>query len=562
MAIIGIDLGTTNSLVSVWENNECKVISNNFGDYLTPSMVGIDEKNHIVVGKLAKEIQLSKPQNVVSNFKQFMGTRKKYKLGRKKYTAMELSASVLKKLKDDAENYLGEVVEEAIISVPAYFDAMQRRQTKYAGEMAGFKVKKILNEPSAAALAYRKDCKNEDEIFVVIDFGGGTLDISVVDVFDDVMEVVAVAGNNHLGGNDIDNLIVDKFLIQNQLDASMLEVKEYVELKRKAEWTKKRLSEEEEVILQMELRSKQYELKLDREGLKELIHPVLGSLGSLLMQAIADSGYKLAEINEFILVGGTCQMPLVREYISSFCKREGALNINPEMTTVIGAGIYSAISTRSDGIKDVILNDVCPFTLGVKIVSDDGNAHAIVDPIIEKNMALPISRSKRYYIEPNKKKEKIIITQGEEHLAYKNDWIGSVIVRLPGKQTEPEAIDVRFSYDINGILEVEVTVARTSEKFTKVIVDEKLHLTEEEIAECREAFKQIKYYPRESEKNQLLLQRGERIFREGTGEIRTLVNGLIQQFEDALDSNDKKIIEQEYIRITEIFDRIEEESCR
>ena len=257
MATVGIDLGTTNSLVSVWQDDKCTLIPNNLGEYLTPSVVGIDENGEMLVGRTAKERLISHPENTVASFKRFMGTEKTFMLGNRRFTAADLSSMVLRQLKEDAEKYLGEPVEEAVISVPAYFNDFQRNATKMAGELAGLTVERLVNEPSAAALAYRFGKTKEDQTFLVFDFGGGTLDISIVDAFDSVIEIVAVAGDNHLGGDDVNRAIAEKFLSVNRIDEGKITNEERASLIRESEKLKRTLTDapegEMEVVIGVEV---------------------------------------------------------------------------------------------------------------------------------------------------------------------------------------------------------------------------------------------------------------------------------------------------------------------
>ena len=291
MATVGIDLGTTNSLVSVWQDDKCTLIPNNLGEYLTPSVVGIDENGEMLVGRTAKERLISHPESTVASFKRFMGTEKTFMLGNRRFTAADLSSMVLRQLKEDAEKYLGEPVEEAVISVPAYFNDFQRNATKMAGELAGLTVERLVNEPSAAALAYRFGKTKEDQTFLVFDFGGGTLDISIVDAFDSVIEIVAVAGDNHLGGDDVNRAIAEKFLSVNRIDEGKITNEERASLIRESEKLKRTLTDAPEGEMEVVIGGQIYQMKLDAKGLLEVSAKLLEGIGIPLKRAMNDSGY-------------------------------------------------------------------------------------------------------------------------------------------------------------------------------------------------------------------------------------------------------------------------------
>ena len=302
MATVGIDLGTTNSLVSVWQDDKCTLIPNNLGEYLTPSVVGIDENGEMLVGRTAKERLISHPENTVASFKRFMGTEKTFMLGNRRFTAADLSSMVLRQLKEDAEKYLGEPVEEAVISVPAYFNDFQRNATKMAGELAGLTVERLVNEPSAAALAYRFGKTKEDQTFLVFDFGGGTLDISIVDAFDSVIEIVAVAGDNHLGGDDVNRAIAEKFLSVNRIDEGKITNEERASLIRESEKLKRTLTDAPEGEMEVVIGGQIYQMKLDAKGLLEVSAKLLEGIGIPLKRAMNDSGYGWEDIDEIIMI--------------------------------------------------------------------------------------------------------------------------------------------------------------------------------------------------------------------------------------------------------------------
>ena len=289
--IVGIDLGTTNSLVGVYQDGQVKLIPNAFGEYLTPSVVALDDNDQIIVGKIAKERLVTHPDRTLSQFKRFMGTKHELVLGNRTYKAEELSSFVIRKLVDDAETFLGEKVEEVIVSVPAYFNDAQRYATKLAGQFAGVKIERIINEPSAAALAKKSMSSQEDQSFVVVDFGGGTLDISVVELFDNVVEIVSIAGDNRLGGEDFTAAIAEEFLASNQLSKKSISREFYSKILVQAEKAKLNLNINEEVQMLVMDQEKEYSLDLTYQRFYELCQPLLARLKSVLDRALMDARY-------------------------------------------------------------------------------------------------------------------------------------------------------------------------------------------------------------------------------------------------------------------------------
>lgn len=536
------------------------MIPNNLGEYLTPSVVGVDDNGEILVGKTAKERLISHPEYTASSFKRFMGTDKSFVLGGRAFSPSDLSSFVLKQLKADAERFLGEAVEEAVISVPAYFNDLQRNATKIAGELAGLRVERIVNEPSAAALAYRFGKTQEDKTYLVFDFGGGTLDISIVDAFDNVIEITSVAGDNHLGGDDLNRAIAEKFLAVNFLDIGQVSKEEWASVLKAAERLKQELSVQEKAYMERNVGGRLYRMELDTKGLLEVSSRVLESIGVPLKTALSDSGYGWEDIDELLLVGGSSKMPLIQNYLQFLSGKKPLCSIDPDVAVAVGVGMYAGIKERMETVKDMMLTDICPFTLGTEVVQEDRNAPEIMAPIIERNSVLPISRVSRYYTaNPFQSQCTVTILQGEHRIAKQNLCLGKLEIPVPVGKTENdrEAIDVRYTYDINGILEIDVTVVSTQETTSKVIVNKSIQLSEEEIAKRREELKKLKIHPRDQEKNRLLLARGDRLFEENTGDIRKYVGKFLEEFTAALSTQDARTIERSYTRTEELLDIVE-----
>lgn len=387
--ILGIDLGTTNSLGCIWKDGKAILIPNSFGEYLTPSVVGVDDNNQIIVGKVAKERLITAPDKTIAHFKRYMGSSKKLKIANQKYTAEELSSFVLKKIIEDAEIYTKEKVDEIIVSVPAYFNDDQRWATKAAGHLAGVHIERIINEPSAAALAFHQS-KNEDSVYMVVDFGGGTLDISIVDSFDNIIEIISVAGDNQLGGDDFNILIVDEVLSKNHLLENNISDSDKELLSLEAERCKRALDNLDEFEMKVNINNQDYSYVMTYDHFFELSKFILLRITTPIEKALNDSRNKIDDIDQVILVGGSCKMRIVQDYISHMIKKEINVDVNPDTTIALGCGIVAGIKGRKEEIKDVLLTDICPFTLGTEVIG------GIFSPIIERNSILPCSKEEEY----------------------------------------------------------------------------------------------------------------------------------------------------------------------
>ena len=557
MPIIGIDLGTTNSLAAVWKDGKCELIPNALGKFLTPSVVSIDDKGEILVGETAKERLISYPEYTATGFKRFMGKDTKIMLGKHTFTPIELSSFILRRLKEDAEIFLGEKVTEAVISVPAYFDDNGRNATKIAGELAGFKVERIINEPSAAALAYHKD---HDMSFLVIDFGGGTLDVSVVDAFSNVIEIVAVSGDNHLGGDDFNNAIANYFCKQNNIKPDTLSKETIASLVRQAERCKVTLSKTEPVMMISEIDRKQCSALLTNQKLVEICAPLLRRMEKPIARALRDCKSTLGEVDEIVMVGGSCNMPLIRQYIEHILGKKPLFDIDSDKTVAIGTGIAAAIKERKSDIKDTLLTDICPFTLGVNVLNYEDPTNDLFSPIIERNTTLPTSRMRTYYtVHDNQSQMFIAIYQGESMYCKDNLKLGEIEIDIPQAPKGKECADIRFTYDINGILQVEITCRSTGKKDELIILNPKLSLSEKELKNKLSELEKFKLLPRDDEENKLILATASRLYEQSTGLIREQIHEHIDYFNLLLhEGNDAKI--RRYRNdINEFFSQIDDE---
>ena len=512
MAVIGIDLGTTNSLASVYTESGVKVIPNSLGNKLTPSVVGLDDEGKVIVGEVAKERLITHPERTAAEFKRTMGTDKTYKLGEESFSSQQLSSILLRKIVADAKAHLNEEIDEVVISVPAYFDDKMRTATKQAAEMAGIKCERLINEPSAAALAYLYKHGWKDGTYMVVDFGGGTLDVSIIDSFDSVMEIIAVAGNNHLGGKDINEAIYNHFCLVNNLLDSNLTPEERAIIYRMSETTKIALSTNPLAVMSICLNDQEYSLTLDNNSLIKIAHESFEKLFEPIKKALKDSRLKPNELEAIVLVGGSCKMPTVASYIEKITGVKPCSDLDPDTAISLGAGVYSGIKTKNQQLKDVVMTDICPFSLGVDC--RDMNDDLVMSFIIDRNSMLPCSQIKSYYaIHQNQTEVEFRIYQGESIIPENNIYLGSMSITCPPTNTNEFIATCRMTYDINGILVIDVT-NKEGVTVSKTLVGNNVKLSEKEIATIKAKLDKLRFSDEVDEESQLLVSRAERVIEE------------------------------------------------
>ena len=561
--IIGIDLGTTNSLVAYFTEDGPKIIPNRPGKHLTPSVVSIDEEEQVYVGESAVERSLLYPGSAAAVFKRDMGSKKQFTLLQKTFLAEELSALVLRVLKEDAESYLGEEVTEAVISVPAYFNDQRRKATKRAGEMAGLKVERIISEPTAAAIAYGLYQNKDSARFLVFDLGGGTFDVSILELFDTILEVRAVAGDNFLGGEDftavLETMFFDKYPELNRLSLSEKVLRH---IHKQAEQCKLGFSDNRISTMHCKIEEKVYDLEVDLVKYEEACGDLLERIRKPVKRSLADAHVRLSDIDKVVLVGGATKSPIIRRFVSKLFKMLPDTNINPDEAVALGAAIQGAMKERRDAIKEVILTDVCPFTLGTEVVREwDENRfeNGVFCPIIERNTVIPASRTERLYtVRDNQNKIRVNVLQGESRFAANNLSLGELLIDIPAAKAGEESVDVTYTYDINSLLEVEVKVVSNQKIMKKVFFGRDVDMTPEEIEERLKTLSYLKIHPRDREENKYLLLRGERVYEESLGEDRIFVESAIRKFEKALNTYDQGIIEEAKEAFKEFLEMMEE----
>lgn len=555
--IIGIDLGTTNSLAACFKDGRAVIIPNRLKKNLTPSVVAVDDKAQILVGETAREYGLLHPEHTAEVFKRFMGSERQYDLGGHKFRAEELSAMVLKSLKEDAESFLGETVTEAVISVPAYFDDKRRKATKLAGELAGFKVERIISEPTAAAITYGLYEKTESTRFLVFDLGGGTFDVSILELFGTILEVRAVAGDNYLGGENFTRVLEQEFLRQNGLDEEALDQKTLSAIHEAAESCKKQFGSKDPAEMCCRVGEDKMRLTLSAKEYEALCQPLLKRIEKPLKQSISDAHVRLSEIDEVVLVGGATRMPVIRDFVVKLFHKFPDVSIHPDEAVALGAAIQGAMKARDKEVSEIILTDVCAFTLGTEVSVERRNGVYEAGhfcPIIERNTVIPASRTERFYtIHDNQDMIRINVYQGESRLTANNLLLGSLEIPVPKNKGGEEAVDVTYTYDINSILEVEVKVVSTQMVKKQIIKGKYNTMTDEEIRVRMEELSYLKVAPRDQEENRLLLLRGEQYYEESTGDRRLLIERCLREFEAALESRDRDRIHEAGYRLKESF---------
>ncbi|MBR1853092.1 MAG: molecular chaperone HscC [Lachnospiraceae bacterium] len=540
--IVGIDLGTTNSLVAYFTEDGPKIIPNRLGKNLTPSVVSVDVAGTVYVGETAKERMSLYPDSVAETFKRSMGTERTYNLSGHLFRPEELSSFVLRALKEDAEVFLGEEVTEAVISVPAYFDDKRRKATKRAGELAGLKVERMISEPTAAAVAYGLYDKTQDTRFLVFDLGGGTFDVSILELYHNILEVRAVAGDNYLGGEDFTQEMAKLFLKKTNLQLAELNEKEQVRLNNAAEKAKRELNDQATVTMSFLYRDEKKEAQITTKEYEEACEELLGKIREPVKKSLADAKLKLADIDEILLIGGATRLTIVRDFLIRLFRKFPDTKLNPDETVALGAAVQAAMKERREEVKEVILTDVCSFTLGTEVVVeyDEGKFEdGRFCPIIERNTVIPASRTERLYtVRDNQTSVRVRVLQGESRFARNNLYLGELEIEVPKAPKGQESVDVTYTYDINSLLEVEVKVVSTGISKKMIIKGDANQMTEEEIQKRMEELAYLKIQPRDYEENRLVLLRAERMYEESLGERRQKLDLYITKFEAALKKGD------------------------
>jgi len=546
--ILGIDLGTTNSLVGLYDHDGPRLLTNALGEFLTPSVVSLGEDGEVIVGRAARDRLISHPTVSVGAFKRLMGTGREVMLGTRGFRAEELSALVLRSLVADAQHALGEEVREAVISVPAYFGDAQRRATRTAGELAGLKIERLINEPTAAVLAYGLDERLDGSTFIVLDLGGGTFDVSILEVFDGVMKVHASAGDNRLGGEDFVQALVAECCRELRLVESTFSPRDRAQVYAAMERAKIELSSKSVAEARFAVGSGTLDWRIDEDRFAQLCEPLMQRIRKPVERAMRDARIGTGDLAEVVLVGGASRMPLVAKLVTRMFGRLPLRHVNPDEAIARGACVAAGMKGRHKALDEVVMTDVCPYSLGVAISmrDDAGNlSTGHFSPIIERNLTVPVSRSKQYYpMHPGQKLIKLEVYQGESPFVANNVLLGNLEVPIPAKAAHPgEAeVDVRFTYDVNGVLQVEATVEATKEAFELILTGSESALDEAEIRERLARLQNLKVHPRHQQENIATIARAERVYEESLGEAREYVQKWIAAFQAEIERQDPTAI--------------------
>jgi molecular chaperone HscC len=566
--IVGIDLGTTNSAIGIWRDARAELIPNSLGSFLTPSAVSIDEKGELLVGLAARERQVSHPEQTATTFKRYMGSKRRARLGKQELLPEELSALVLRSLKADAEKFLGEPVSDAVITVPAYFNDKQRQATRRAGQLAGLDVRRLLNEPTAAALAYGIHQRDVETRFLVFDLGGGTFDVSVLELFDGVIEVRASTGDNQLGGEDFNEILVERFFKANHETMGLAgkhdNAAAYERMRDQAERCRRKLSSEHTANMKVVWKDTELKLEVTEEEFARDAEALVERLRTPVLRALRDSNIRAESLDEIVLVGGATRMPVVRKAVTKMFGRFPQTQINPDEAVALGAAVQAGLMARDVNLKEVVLTDVCPYSLGVNTTPRLPNGSlrsGICAPIIERNTLIPASRERPFSPIDDRQTQVIFqIYQGESRNCSDNIALGTVNIPVPPGRASQTLVNVRFSYDINGLLEVDVHVPETGQRRELVIVDDDTRISSDELARRREALAGLKVHPRDEAANRALIARAERCYEQSLGERREFIARCLDQFAAVIEGQDPRNIQRAREQFSKALDSLEGET--
>jgi molecular chaperone HscC len=563
--IIGIDLGTTNSAVAWLADDGPKLIPNALGTTLTPSVVGIDPDGQLVVGAAAKELQVLHPDRCTALFKRHMGTEWTAELPDRSFTPEELSSLVLAALKADAEAFFKGSVTRAVITVPAYFNDRQRKATIAAGRIAGLDVERIFNEPTSAALAYGFHEAGENKTLMIFDLGGGTFDVSIVELFEGTIEVRASAGESFLGGEDFTRAMAGKILQSQGATferAELASPRLVSRLIQQCEVAKCKLSRAESAPVRVPDKTGKFAddvagVPVTREQFEAWTQHILNRIELPIRRVLGDAKLTRDKIDEVILVGGATRMPQVVKRVTDLMGKPPQQRLNPDEVVALGAAVQAGLFAQAKSVDDLVVTDVAPFTLGVEVAKEFGPERraGYFLPVIERNTTIPVSRCQRVgTVEPNQTGIKVRIYQGESRRVEDNLFLGEFEVTGIPRGPAGQEIDIRFTYDLNGVLEVEATVVETKRAMSHIVTRYAKGLTPEQVQSAVREMAKLKTHPREEQVNRFLLRRAERVYQELALSAREQLGRLLDGFEAALALQDAETISRHREALEEFLD--------
>lgn len=562
--IVGIDLGTTNSAVAIWKDGEPQLVPNSLGNYLTPSAVSLDDSGQSWIGQAAIDRMATHPRDTATSFKRMMGTEADTTLGKTRLTPEDLSAIILRSLADDVEAFTGERPAQAVITVPAYFNERQRRATRRAGEIAGLDVKRLINEPTAAALAFGLHDRGDREPFLVFDLGGGTFDVSIVEMFEGIVEVRASAGDNRLGGDDFDGVMVKlaEPLLGDLAEFDALPSTQREALMRlAAAKTRHALSSAPSAGFTVTTGETRRQAEIGADEFEEAAAGLVRRLRDPVIRALRDSHIDVKSLSDIVLVGGATRMPVVRKALTRMFGRFPNSTVHPDHAVALGAAIQAGLLSGGEGLEEIRITDVAPFTLGVDIATQDqhGRFHdGVFAPIIERNTPVPVSRVEVFNtIAENQKEIRFGIYQGEARDVRNNVKLGELKAPVPPRPAGEVIVEVRFTYDTSGLLEVDLHVPVSGLDRNLVIVDEDDRRTAKDIAASRAMLEKLKVHPRDEAGNVALLARAERAYEGFIGAPRDYIGQFLIDFRGALEKQDPRLIADAREKLTGLLDELE-----
>lgn len=573
MVILGIDLGTTNSAMAYYNDGKAEIVVNDLDERTTPSVYQVKPNGEEIIGTAAKKGAATFPNNTVLEVKRLMGTGEMVKIEDREYRPEEISSKFLRYLKDSAEMKLNTNIEEAVITVPAYFTDAQRKATKDAGELAGLKIERIINEPTAAALAFCHDNLDEDKHLLVYDLGGGTFDISVVELFEGILTVQSSVGDNELGGADFDqeliNMIHEEFEKQNGYemesiasDKTML----YYTLKETAENAKIALSSQVETTVNIPFVGLKdnlpvsFSMSITRNAFSERIKPYIERTIEKLNQAVEEANLEIDDIDEVLMVGGSTRVPAVQEAVEEIFGNKIRNDINPDEVVAQGAAVQAALkSGQIDSSRGLMAIDICPYTLGIEVSKRQDNGsitHGLFDPIIEKNTPIPVKNTKIYHtLVDNQTDVHLKVYQGEDELVENNSLVSDQIYirNIPPAPAGHERIEVTFHYDINGLIHVEAVVISTGERIQEVIESQVGVMSKEEKMEAVERMEEEEQTSDAYDRAKKAIHRAEKLRASCSPEDQARLDEQVEMLQKAIEDEDVRAIERNEQKLLDLL---------